>query len=80
MDNLEQRVRNTVAKYLGIAEDQVKNESRFAGDLGMDPLDLVELLALLKKEFGVSIEDSSAKTFITVQDVIDTLRKKIGDQ
>ncbi|QXI14619.1 acyl carrier protein [Pseudomonas zeae] len=70
MDDLEQRVRALVADHLRIDEDQVKNESSFVGDLGMDPVGRVELVNLLGEEFGVSIEDSVAETFTTVQDAI----------
>ena len=47
MSNIEQQVKKIVAEQLGVAEDEVKNESSFQDDLGADSLDTVELVMAL---------------------------------
>lgn len=71
MDNIEQRVKKIVAEQLGVNEAEVKTESSFAGDLGADSLDTVELVMALEEEFECEIPDDEAEKITTVQQAID---------
>ncbi len=71
MDNIEQRVKKIVAEQLGVNETEVKTESSFAGDLGADSLDTVELVMALEEEFECEIPDDEAEKITTVQQAID---------
>ncbi|MBQ9601551.1 MAG: acyl carrier protein [Neisseriaceae bacterium] len=68
---VEQKVKSIVAEQLGVAEDQVKNESSFQDDLGADSLDTVELVMALEEAFGCEIPDEDAEKISTVQAAID---------
>lgn len=71
MENIEQRVKKIVAEQLGVAEAEIKTESSFAGDLGADSLDTVELVMALEEEFECEIPDEEAEKITTVQQAID---------
>ena len=71
MDNIEQRVKEIVAKQLGVNESEIKNESSFLDDLGADSLDMVELVMAFEDAFEASISDEQAETITTVQKAID---------
>ena len=43
-NEVEQKVKAAVAEQLGVAAEEIKNESSFMDDLGADSLDLVELV------------------------------------
>ena len=69
--NVEEKVKNIVAKQLGLGEDEVNNESSFIDDLGADSLDTVELVMSLEEEFDIEISDDEAENILTVQAAID---------
>ncbi|MDA8328136.1 MAG: acyl carrier protein [Betaproteobacteria bacterium] len=71
MENIEQRVKKIVAEQLGANEADIKLESSFAGDLGADSLDTVELVMALEEEFECEIPDEEAEKITTVQQAID---------
>ncbi|MDO4433963.1 MAG: acyl carrier protein [Alysiella sp.] len=74
--SIEQKVKSIVAEQLGVAEDQVKNESSFQDDLGADSLDTVELVMALEEAFGCEIPDEDAEKITTVQAAIDYVNAK----
>ena len=69
--SVEEKVRNIVAKQLGVGEDEVSNESSFIDDLGADSLDTVELVMSLEEEFDIEISDDEAENILTVQAAIN---------
>ena len=69
MDDLE-RLKKIVIQ-LGVDEKEIKNESSFIGDFGIDDLKKVELVMAIEEEFGMEISDDASENFITVQDVIN---------
>ncbi|RRD88779.1 acyl carrier protein [Conchiformibius steedae] len=77
-NNVEQQVKKIVAEQLGVAEDEVKNESSFQDDLGADSLDTVELVMALEEAFGCEIPDEDAEKITTVQAAIDYVNERQG--
>ncbi|MER7468875.1 acyl carrier protein [Streptomyces sp. NPDC097981] len=71
MSDIETRVKTVIATQLGVATQEVKNESSFINDLGADSLDTVELAVALGNELGVEISNDEAEELTTVQHVID---------
>ena len=45
-------------------------------DLGIDPLDLVDLVFELEEEIGVQFEDDELLKLKTVQDLLDLIQNK----
>lgn len=56
---------------LGVDKKEIKNESSFVGDLGIDDLKKLELVMAIEDEFGMEIPDDASENFTTVQDVIN---------
>lgn len=77
-NNVEQQVKKIVAEQLGVAEDEVKNESSFQDDLGADSLDTVELVMALEEAFSCEIPDEDAEKITTVQAAIDYVNERQG--
>ena len=74
MDDLEQKVKKSIAEQLGKDVEDIKNEASFIEDLGADSLDTVELVMALEDAFKVQIPDEQQENLRTVQQAIDFIR------
>lgn len=71
MSDIKERVKKIIAEQLGVAEEEIKDESSFVDDLGADSLDTVELVMALEDEFDMEIPDEEAEKITTVRSAID---------
>ena len=62
------QIKELLANSLSIDADSITEATSFSGDLGIDSLDIVELLMNVEEEFGVSIEPDPS--IATVGDLI----------
>ncbi|KAL5983936.1 acyl carrier protein [Asimina triloba] len=74
------KVSEIVRKQLALADDSpVTGESKFS-QLGADSLDTVEIVMAIEEAFGVSVEEESAQTIVTVQDAADLVEKLVENK
>lgn len=76
--DVEKKIKETVMQQLNITEDQYNIEASFIEDLGADSLDIVELLMALEDEFGIEIPDEDLIKIVTIKDVIEYIKAKMG--
>ncbi|KAJ5150225.1 hypothetical protein N7448_001803 [Penicillium atrosanguineum] len=76
MSTIESRVKEVIAKQLGVKEDELVNSARFVEDLGADSLDIAELFMAFEEEFDMEISDEEAEKITTVQSAIDYIKSK----
>ena len=57
------------AEHLGIDADSISETSSFKEDLGVESLDLFELVMELEEEFGIEIPSEDLENLATVADV-----------
>lgn len=60
------------------AGQEIKNETTFAGDLGFDSLDAVELVMNVEDELDIEISDHELQDLVTVGQLIDVVSRSIG--
>jgi acyl carrier protein len=63
-------VKEVVMEQLNKSADEVKEDSKFAEDLGADSLDVVELVMALEEKFEIEIPDEDAEKITTVADAV----------
>lgn len=68
-----EQVIEIISDELNLDKSQVKVESRLREDLGVDSLDVVELIMRLEETFEVSVADEAAQKLETVGDIVDYL-------
>ena len=70
------QIKELLANSLSIDADSITEASSFSEDLGIDSLDIVELLMNVEEEFGVSIEPDPS--IATVGDLIAKIEELRG--
>lgn len=70
-DQIPNKVKDLIVQSLGVNASEITPDSSFIDDLGADSLDIVELVMLIEKEFGIEIPDEDAEKISTVQDAVD---------
>ena len=75
-NTLETRVKAVIARYFKLPPSKVRLDAAFVGDLGGDPLDLIELGYQLEAAFNVRLSPSQRDSLPTVRSVIDFLRTR----
>ena len=70
-----EKIRKILEEELNIDPEDVNEDSDFRDDLGVDSLDLFELVMNLENEYGVEFPAEELETLRTVGDVIEFLEK-----
>ena len=71
-----EKVKEIIVEQLGLEESEVKEDTSFEA-LGLDSLDIVELLMAIEEEFGVEISDEEAEGIHTVGDALAYVKEHI---
>ncbi|MCK4532720.1 acyl carrier protein [bacterium] len=71
-------VKKIVVNQLRVDDSKVKLESKFIDDLGIDSLDLAQLLMFMEDAFGINIIDTNYfQRFITIGDLVEIVEEEI---
>ena len=71
-----EKIREIIVDQLGVSEDEVTLTTSFKEELGVDSLDLFEIILQLEEEFGVEIPSEDLVDAVTIEDVIKYLNSK----
>ncbi len=69
------RIKKIIVDRLGVDESKIRENSSFVDGLGLDSLDIVELIMAFEEEFDIEIPDKDAEKMKTVGDAIKYLNK-----
>lgn len=69
-------LKNFMVEELSINADSITMEAELTGDLGINSLELADLVYACEEKFGVEIEDDDLRNFVTVGDVVRYLESK----
>ena len=68
---IEKRVRETIARVLEIEDSEISSGSNFVFDLGADSRQSVELVAAFEEEFDIEMDEDEALAVQSVGDAVD---------
>ncbi|WP_327289715.1 acyl carrier protein [Streptomyces sp. NBC_01198] len=77
-DLLRSRIADVLVDRLGLLPEEVVPGARFREDLGMDSLDMVELLTVVEEELGGPLDspEDTLASLDTIGDVVDFLLER----
>jgi acyl carrier protein len=68
-----EKVVNLLVEELQINRNDIKKDSELSGDLGINSIELADLVMICEEKFGIEIDDEESKNFVTVGDVVNYL-------
>ncbi|CAB4002899.1 Acyl carrier, mitochondrial [Paramuricea clavata] len=71
---LEQRTLEVIKSFDKVDPDKVTVDAHFINDMGLDSLDVVDILMAFEDEFGVEISDEQAEKIFTPKEAIEFMK------
>lgn len=69
-------LKSVLVEELQINEDIITPDAELASDLGINSIELADLVMICEEKFDISIEDEDLHKFITVGDVVNYLESR----
>lgn len=73
-----ERVKNVVAKQLGVEVSEVNITASFTDDLGIDSLEIFEIVMSLEEEFEIEIPNEDIEDIKSVEDIAKYIESKVN--
>lgn len=70
-----ERLQKIIAEQMDVEPETVRENAVLRKDLQADELDLENLVMTLEEEFDLVISDDDFDRWVTVKDIVDTLRE-----
>ncbi len=65
-----EKVKSILMEELQIDEKDITPEAELSADLGINSIELADLVMLCEDKFGITIDDDDIHKFVTVGDVV----------
>ena len=72
-------LKSMLVTELSVNEADIRPEAELVNDLGINSLELADLVLLCEEKFGIEISDEDVREFLTVGDVAEYLEKTAGE-
>ena len=69
------KVKQILIDELQLDESEITLEAELAKDLGINSIELADLIMMCEEQFGIEISEDDANEFVTVGDVVNYLEK-----
>jgi len=73
-----ERVKKVIAKELGIEVEELNINARFTDDLGIDSLEIFEIVMTLEEEFDIEIPNEDIENIKNVEDISNYIESKVN--
>ena len=68
-----EQLKDLLVEELQLDPDDIKPESELSSDLGINSIELADLVMLCEDKFNIEINDDNIGSFVTVGDVVEYL-------
>ena len=76
---IEEKVREFLIEDLEIEEEKIVPEGKLKDDLGIDSLDLVDIVVIVEKKFGFKIKPEEMAGITTLKQFCDYIESKVNN-
>ncbi len=77
-NDIFEKLKAIAVNQIGIDEEKVTPDSDIIKDLGLDSLDIVDMLMSVEETFGVTIDDGDVAEMKTVADVVKFIEDNVA--
>ena len=74
-----EKVKDMLVENLQVSEEDITMEAELIADLGINSLELADLILMCEEKFDIEIKDEDIHKFITVGDVVNYLSETVGE-
>ena len=74
-----EKLKSLLVEELNVDESIINMDAELANDLGVNSLELADLILLCEEKFNLVIDDEDLHTFITVGDVVKYLEENYAE-
>ncbi|MBO5023284.1 MAG: acyl carrier protein [Clostridia bacterium] len=71
-----EEIKKILVEEFSIDEEKITLQAEFVNDLGINSLELADLVFICEDKFNVTFEEDDLHTFLTVGDVVNYLADK----
>ena len=75
----EQKLLEIISEFTTYAPEEIRESMEFIDDLGIDSLDLAQIILSAESEFDIDLEDERIESIRTVGDALDILRRRLEE-
>ena len=78
LTEIQEKVKTFLMEELEIDEDKILPEARLKEDMGIDSLEIVDVIVLVDEEFGFKMKPEDFKQLATFGQFCDFIVRKVG--
>ena len=77
LEEVDRQVREVLITTFNLSREAVTPEATLFQDLDLDSLDAIDLAVKLETETGLKLVETECRSILTVQDVVETIHRKM---
>ncbi len=70
-------LKDILVTEMDVKEEDIRPDAQLSADLGLNSLELADLVLLCEDRFGVTVSDDDIRTFLTVGDVCKYMERSV---
>ena len=79
-EEMRYKIKQSIARVMGISQDQIADNASYADDLKLDSLSLMEVVVDLEFQFNIKIREEEIPMIRTVNDTFRLAEQKVSEQ
>ena len=78
IEQIEEKVKAFLVEELEIDEDKIYGQARLTEDMGIDSLEVVDVVVLVEQEFGFKMKPEDFKELLTLDQFCQFIAQRVG--